>query len=157
MQVVCYLRLWTIIVGPTVIISVGNGNFKQAGIVGGSEQDKETILLFAASMGMGLLQVAARLSTIAPACSCQGNRVKQSCGDETCEELIVPCGHFAFEAEAVFAGSFSDEVEGDVLDGEIGGCVIGSEAATLWTDRCIFEAVAVLLGGENLDIWRSEP
>ena len=55
--------------------------------------------------------------------------MKESCGEDACEELIVPCGNFAFEAEAVFAGSFSDEVEGDVLDGrEIGGCMIGSDA-----------------------------
>jgi hypothetical protein len=130
MQVVCYLRLWTIIVGPMVIISVGKCNFKQAGIVVAPSKTKETILLFAAAMGMGLLQVATRLSTIAPACTCQGNRVKESCGDEACQELIVPRGHFAFEAEAVFARSFSDEVEGDVLDGgEIGGCVFGSDTA----------------------------
>jgi hypothetical protein len=38
--VICYLPLWTIFVSPMVIISVGKGNFKQAGIVGGSEEDK---------------------------------------------------------------------------------------------------------------------
>jgi hypothetical protein len=60
----------------------------------------------------------------------QGNRVKESCGDEACEELVVPCGHFAFAAEAVFAGSFSDEVEDDVRDGgEIAVCVIGPDTA----------------------------
>ena len=29
----------------------------------------------------------------------QGNRVKKSCGDETCEELVVPSGDLALEAE----------------------------------------------------------
>src|SRR5215510_7436067 len=45
----------------------------------------------------------------------QGNRVKKSCGDQTCEEFIVPWGDFAFEAKAVFAGGFSDQVESDVV------------------------------------------
>ena len=45
----------------------------------------------------------------------QGNRVKKSCGDETCEKLVVPCGNFAFEAHAVLAGRLSDQVESDVL------------------------------------------
>lgn len=59
----------------------------------------------------------------------QGNRVKESCGDEACEEIIIPCGDFAFETEAVFAGGFSDEIEGDVLErGEIGGRMIGADA-----------------------------
>jgi RNA polymerase sigma factor (sigma-70 family) len=72
--------------------------------------------------------------------------VKESCGDETCEELIVPCGHFAFEAEAVFAGSFSDEVEGDVLDGgEIGGCAAG------WLVHETPSQERVLLESEELD------
>jgi Mycolic acid cyclopropane synthetase len=42
----------------------------------------------------------------------QGNRVKKSCGDQACEEVIIPCGNFAFEAQAVFTGSFSDQVVG---------------------------------------------
>ena len=29
----------------------------------------------------------------------QGNRVKKSCCDETCEEVIVPCSNLALEAE----------------------------------------------------------
>src|SRR3984893_9130955 len=38
----------------------------------------------------------------------QGNRVKTSCGNKTCEEFVVPGGNFAFKAEAVLAGSFAD-------------------------------------------------
>src|SRR5258706_608308 len=36
----------------------------------------------------------------------QGNRVKKSCGNETCEKVVVPGGDFAFGAEAWLAGSF---------------------------------------------------
>lgn len=35
----------------------------------------------------------------------QGNRVK-SCGDEACEEVVVPGGDLAAEAEGIFAGAF---------------------------------------------------
>ena len=38
----------------------------------------------------------------------QGNRVKKSCGNETCEKVVVPGGDFAFGAEAWLAGSFSN-------------------------------------------------
>jgi hypothetical protein len=33
----------------------------------------------------------------------QGNRVKGSCGDEACEEVVVPSGDFAPEAQGVLA------------------------------------------------------
>src|SRR5450759_4423429 len=60
----------------------------------------------------------------------QGNRVNASCGDEACEEVVVPCGDFAPQADGVFAGSFSDQVEGHVLQsGEVGGSMIGTDAA----------------------------
>src|SRR6266550_4437311 len=60
----------------------------------------------------------------------QGNRVKKSCGDETCEKFVVPCGNFSFKAQAVFAGGLSDQVEGHVFyGGEVGRGVIGSDAA----------------------------
>ena len=29
----------------------------------------------------------------------QGNRVKKSCGDEACEEVVVPCSNLALEAK----------------------------------------------------------
>jgi catechol 2,3-dioxygenase-like lactoylglutathione lyase family enzyme len=45
----------------------------------------------------------------------QGNRVKESCGDKACEEVVVPCGDFALEAQAVFSRRFADQVDGDVL------------------------------------------
>jgi len=60
----------------------------------------------------------------------QGNRVKGSCGDEACEEIVVPGGDFAPQAERVLAFGVAEEVEGHVLDGgEVGGRVIGSYAA----------------------------
>ena len=60
----------------------------------------------------------------------QGNRVKKSCGDETCEKFVVPCGNFSLKAQAVFARGLSDQVEGHVFyGGEVGRGVIGSDAA----------------------------
>lgn len=60
----------------------------------------------------------------------QGNRVKNSYRDEACEEVAIPCGDFAFETETVFAGRFSDQIEGHVPErGEIGGGVIGADTA----------------------------
>jgi hypothetical protein len=38
------------------------------------------------------------------AATVQGNRVKKSCGDEACEEVIVPGGDFALEAEGILTG-----------------------------------------------------
>ena len=60
----------------------------------------------------------------------QGNRVKKSCGDEACEKVVVPCGDLSFKSHAVLAGSFSDQVVGDVLyGGEIGRRVIRPDTA----------------------------
>jgi hypothetical protein len=60
----------------------------------------------------------------------QGNRVKKSCGNETCEEVVVPGGDFAFGAEAWLAGSFADQIVGHVFEGgEVGGGVLGADAA----------------------------
>src|SRR5215211_4084559 len=62
--------------------------------------------------------------------SIQGNRVNKSCGDEACEEVVVPSGDLAFESEAVFAGSFADQIESHVPQRcEIGGSVIGTDTA----------------------------
>ena len=36
----------------------------------------------------------------------QGNRVKNSCGDQTCEEVVVPSGDFSPEAQGILAGAF---------------------------------------------------
>ena len=48
--------------------------------------------------------------------------MKKSFRDEACEEVVIPCGDFAFETEAVFDGRFSDQVEGHVPESdEIGG------------------------------------
>jgi hypothetical protein len=32
----------------------------------------------------------------------QGNRVKKLCGDEACEEVVIPGGDFAAESEGIF-------------------------------------------------------
>ncbi len=45
----------------------------------------------------------------------QGNRVKKSCGNETCEIVVVPGGDFAFGAEAWLTGSLADQIVGHVL------------------------------------------
>jgi Kef-type K+ transport system membrane component KefB len=45
----------------------------------------------------------------------QANRVKNSCGNETCKEIVVPSSYFALERQAMFAWSFSDQVVGHVL------------------------------------------
>ena len=49
------------------------------------------------------------------------------CGDEACEERVVPSGDFAAEAQGVLAGSVAQEVVGHVLDGgEVGRGTIGN-------------------------------
>ena len=54
--------------------------------------------------------------------------MKKSCGDKACEKVVIPCGDFAFETHAVFAGGFADQVVGHVLEGgEVGGRIIGFE------------------------------
>lgn len=59
----------------------------------------------------------------------QGNRVKGSCCDEACEEVVVPGGDLAADAQGAFAGRPSDQVVGHVLEGgEVGGRVIGADA-----------------------------
>jgi hypothetical protein len=40
----------------------------------------------------------------------QGNRVKNSCGDEACEEFVIPGGDFAAEADGILARGSSDQV-----------------------------------------------
>src|ERR1035437_3382307 len=70
------------------------------------------------------------ITALDPANGSQGNRVKNSSCDETCEEVVVPSGDFAFESEAIFAGGFSDQIEGHVSQrGEIGGGVVASDTA----------------------------
>jgi len=53
----------------------------------------------------------------------QGNRVKESCGDEACEELIIQAATFSAEAgRESLPRSSSIQVEANVLDdGEVGG------------------------------------
>src|SRR5271168_4876480 len=60
----------------------------------------------------------------------QGNRVKESCGDEVCEEFVVPGGDLAPQTHGVFGGGPSHEIVGHVLDGgAIGGGVVRPDAA----------------------------
>jgi hypothetical protein len=35
----------------------------------------------------------------------QGNRVKKLCGDEACEEVVIPGGDFAAESEGILSYS----------------------------------------------------
>jgi hypothetical protein len=45
----------------------------------------------------------------------QGNRVKDSCCDEACEEVVVPSGGFALESLGVLSRRLSDEIVRHVL------------------------------------------
>ena len=38
----------------------------------------------------------------------QGNRVKKLCGDEACEEVVIPGGNFAAEAEGILSPGSPD-------------------------------------------------
>src|ERR1700756_3852259 len=78
--------------------------------------------------------------------SCQGNRVKNSCGDETCEEIIVPSGHFALQPQAIFAWGSTDQVVGHVLErDEIGGSMIGAHAAFIVAEDHVHDPVEAIL------------
>jgi hypothetical protein len=60
----------------------------------------------------------------------QGNRVKKSCGNKACKEIVIPAGDLAPKAEGVFSRGSSDQIVGHVFDGgEIGGSVIGADTA----------------------------
>ena len=72
----------------------------------------------------------------------QGNRVKKSCGDKACEEIVVPGGDFAPKAQGVFARSFSDQVVSHVFDGgEVGGGVFGADAAFVIAEDHVHDPV----------------
>jgi hypothetical protein len=76
----------------------------------------------------------------------QGNRVKNSCDDEACEEVVVPSGDFAAEADGILAWSSSDQVEGHMLDGgEVGGSVIGADAAFVVAEIHVHDPVKAVL------------
>jgi len=50
--------------------------------------------------------------------------------DETCEEVVVPCGGFALQAHGAFCGGVSHQVARHVFyRGEVGGSVILADAA----------------------------
>src|SRR3954466_1024405 len=73
----------------------------------------------------------------------QGNRVKGSAGiDEACEELVVPGGDLAPNAQRVFAGRFADQVVSHMLDGcEVGGGVLGADAAFVIAEHHVHDPV----------------
>jgi hypothetical protein len=72
--------------------------------------------------------------------------VKDSCGEEACGEVVVPSCGFAFEAERVFAGGFSDQVVGHVLEGgEVGGRLIGADAAFVVAEDHVHHPVEAVL------------
>jgi hypothetical protein len=72
----------------------------------------------------------------------QGNRVKKSSGDETCEEFVVPSGGLASEAYAVLAGGSADQVVSHVFDGgEIGRSMVGAQPAFVVTENHIHNPV----------------
>ena len=60
----------------------------------------------------------------------QGNRAKNSCGYEACQEVVVPSGDFAPQTHGVFGGGSWHNVVGHVLDGgQVGGGVVRPHTA----------------------------
>src|SRR5258707_9533182 len=85
-------------------------------------------------------------AAVAKADRLQGNRVKNSCCDEACEEVVIPSGDFAAEADGILAWGSSDQVEGHMLDGgEVGGGVIGPDAAFLVAEIHVHDPVKAVL------------
>src|SRR5258707_15476475 len=86
------------------------------------------------------------VKAIPDASSLQGNRVKNSCCDEACEEVVIPSGDFAAEADGILAWGSSDQVEGHMLDGgEVGGWVIGADAAFVVAEIHVHDPVKAVL------------
>ena len=56
-----------------------------------------------------------RSSVLIPATDADEESGKKSCREETCEEVIVPCGDFASAAQSL-CGSFSDQIVRHVLE-----------------------------------------
>src|SRR5438105_3028897 len=76
----------------------------------------------------------------------QGNRVKASGGEKACEEVVIPSGDLALEAEGVLARGVSDEVVGHVLyGGEVGRGVIGADAALVVAEDHVHHPVETVL------------
>src|SRR5215831_11903299 len=76
----------------------------------------------------------------------QGNRVKKLCSDEACEEVVIPSGDFAAEAERIFARGSPDQVEGHVLDGgEVGRGVIGADTAFVIAEHHVHDPMEAVL------------
>ena len=72
--------------------------------------------------------------------------MKNSCGDETFEELVIPSGDFAPEPEGILARGSSDQVERHMLDGgEVGGRVIGADAAFVVAEIHVQDSVQGVL------------
>lgn len=71
-----------------------------------------------------------------------------SCGDEACEELVVPGGDLSAEATGIFAGGFSDQVQRHVLDGgEVGWGVVGTLPAVVVAEDHVHEPVRTVFDG----------
>src|ERR1700730_1621264 len=92
----------------------------------------------------------------------QGNRVKNLCCNETCEEVVVPGGDFAFETEAVLAGGLADQIVGDMPErSEVGGGVLGANATFVIAEGHVHDPVEGVLdrpmvAGDGAEL-RGEP
>jgi hypothetical protein len=65
---------------------------------------------------------------------------------ETCEEFVVPGGDFAFEAEAVLAGGFADQIVSHTPEGrEVGGRVFGADATFVVAEGHVHDPVQAVL------------
>ncbi|MBI1209743.1 MAG: transposase, partial [Azospirillum sp.] len=76
----------------------------------------------------------------------QGNRVKKSSGDEACQEFVIPGSDFSSEAQGVLSGGLSDQVVGHVLEsGDVGRCVVGTDAAIVVAEGHVHDPVEAIL------------
>jgi hypothetical protein len=124
----------------------GKAEFDIPGITFGARYDQSPIII---SDGAAPPSDAANVY-VPSACpggrAPQGNRVKKLCSDETCEKVVIPSGDFAAEAQGIFTGGSSDQVEGDVLDGgEVGRGVIGANAAFIVTEHHVHDPMKAVL------------
>src|SRR4051812_34483905 len=78
----------------------------------------------------------------------QGDRANRLCCDEVGEVVVVPCGNLSPEAYGVLAGRSARQVQRHVFDGgEVGGGVVGSDAAFIVAEDHIHDPVQAVLDG----------
>ena len=72
--------------------------------------------------------------------------MKKASGNEICEEGVVRGDDFAFQAEAVFAGGFADQIVSHVAEGgEVGGRMFGADSAFVVAEDHIHDPMEAVL------------